>query len=369
MKTKILLIVLAFSSFIIVDGKSLSYFLSSRDGERSENLGVHVVIRGPLKEKVIIFCQPKTGCTLATPPTPATPVLPALPSIQESRIKGIQTGGQMSKTDPRKPIWLKDIPNSQQGSKGNQIFQKITESRKTLISEINVSPTPVVSESKRNHTPVRLIKSCHFDKIKKCTNLEWLKFWNSGMADSNSISQSAGSNKTPMSEKESPNQTRTTTTELTKDQMAKSNIQISSKTEKESINLRSKVPSEMTRDQIHRVKICYFDKFEQCTREDWYKFLKGNHELSKSQLIGSGQTSKTEKGTINLPSKSISELTKEREGKLQLIRSGSELTRDQKATVKICNFEKFERCTRKEWYEFLKDNNGLNWQLSKSQLI
>ena len=274
----------------------------------------------------------------------------------------------MSKTDPRKPIWLKDIPNPKQGSKGNQIFQKITESRKTLIKEKNESPKPVVSELRRNQTSVRLIKSCHFDKIEKCTNLEWLEFWNSRMADSNSIPQPAGSNKTPMIEKESQNQ-ENQAKKLTKDQMAKSNIQISSKTEKELINLRSKVPSELTRDQIHRVKICYFDKFEQCTREDWNKFLKGNHELSKSQLLGSGQTSKTEKGTINLPSKSISELTKEREGKLQLIRSGSELTKDQKATVKICNFEKFDRCTRKEWYEFLKDNNGLNWQLSKSQLI
>ena len=62
-------------------------------------------------------------------------------------------------------------------------------------------------------------------------------------------------------------------------------------------------------------------------------------------------------------------LTKERERKLQLTGSGSELAKNQKATVKICNFEKFERCTRKEWHEPLKGNIGLNWQLSKSQLI
>ena len=57
---------------------------------------------------------------------------------------------------------------------------------------------------------------------------------------SNSISPSEESNKTPMTEKESPkqeNQAKTTATELTKDQMAKSNlIQISSKTEKEWMN-------------------------------------------------------------------------------------------------------------------------------------
>ena len=351
----------------MADGKSLFHFSSSSAMGRSENQGKHVVIKDPLKEKVLILCQPKTGCSLATPPTPA------LSSVQESRIKEIQTGGKMSRTDPRKPIWLKDIPKPKQGSKGNQIFQKIIESRKTVIKEKNESPTPAVSELKRNQTSVRLIKSCHFDKIEKCTNLEWLEFWNSRIADSNSIPQPAGSNKTPMIEKESQNQenqiNQAKTTELTKDQMAKPNlIQISSKTEKESINLHPKVPSELTRDQIPRVKICDFDKFERCTREDWYKFIKGNQELSKGQL-GSGQTSKTEKQPINLPSKSLSELTKERERKLQLIGSGSELTKDQKATVKICNFKRFERCTQKEWYEFLKSNIGLNWQLSKSQLI
>ena len=156
----------------------------------------------------------------------------------------------MSKTDPRKPIWFKDIQNPKQGSKGNQIFRKITESWKTLIKEKNESPTPVVSELRRNQASVRLTKSCHFDRIKKCTNLEWLEFWNSRMADSNSIPQPAGSNKTPMTQ----NQENQAKTELTKDQMAKSNlIQISSKTEKESINLHSKVPSELTRDQIKRL--------------------------------------------------------------------------------------------------------------------
>ena len=211
MKTKILLIVFGFSIFIMADGKSLFPFLPSSAKGRSEN--------------------------------------------QESRIKEFQTGGKMSKADPRKPIWLKDIPNPKQGSKGNQIFQKITESRKTLIKEKNESPKPVVSELRRNQTSVRLIKSCHFDKIEKCTNLEWLEFWNSRMADSNSIPQPAGSNKTPMIEKESQNQeNRAKTTELTKDQMAKSNlIQISAETEKESINRHSKVPSELTRDQIKKL--------------------------------------------------------------------------------------------------------------------
>ena len=282
---------------------------------------------------------------------------------QESRIKEFQTGGKMSKADPRKPIWSKDIPNQKQGSTGNQIFQKITESRKTLIKGKNKSLT----EFRRNQTAVKLTKSCHFDKIEKCSNLEWLEFWDSIMAGSNSIPRPAGSNKNPMIEKESQNQAKTK--ELTKDQMTKSNsIQISSKTEKESINLHSKAPSKLTRDQIHRVKICYFDKFERCTLEDWYKFIKSKQELSKGQL-GSGQTSKTEKELKNLPSKSLLELTKQRERKLQLIGSGSELTKDQKATVKVCSFEEFERCTRKEWYEFLKGNIGLNWQLSKSQLI
>ena len=282
---------------------------------------------------------------------------------QESRIKEFQTGGKMSKADPRKPIWSKDIPNQKQGSTGNQIFQKITESRKTLIKGKNKSLT----EFRRNQTAVKLTKSCHFDKIEKCSNLEWLEFWDSIMAGSNSIPRPAGSNKNPMIEKESQNQAKTK--ELTKDQMAKSNsIQISSKTEKESINLHSKAPSKLTRDQIHRVKVCYFDKFERCTLEDWYKFIKSKQELSKGQL-GSGQTSKTEKELKNLPSKSLLELTKQRERKLQLIGSGSELTKDQKATVKVCSFEEFERCTRKEWYEFLKGNIGLNWQLSKSQLI
>ena len=245
---------------------------------------------------------------------------------------------QGMQVDPRKPIWLKDIPKPKQGSKGNQIFRKIIESMKTLIEEKNESPTPVVAELKRNQTSVRLIKSCHFGKIGKCTNLEWLEFWNSKIG-SNSMTKQAGSNKTPMIEKQSQNQeNQAKTTELTNDQMAKSNfIQISSKTEKESINLHSKVPSELTRDKIPTVKICHFDKFERCTREDWYKFIK--------------------------------ELKKERERKLQLIGSGSELTKDQKATGKICNYEKLERCTRKEWYEFLKSNNGLNWQLSKSQLL
>ena len=285
---------------------------------------------------------------------------------QESRIKEFQTGGKMSKADPRKPIWSKDIPNQKQGSTGNQIFQKITESRKTLIKGKNKSLT----EFRRNQTAVKLTKSCHFDKIEKCSNLEWLEFWDSIMAGSNSIPRPAGSNKNPMIEKESQNQeNQAKTKELTKDQMAKSNsIQISSKTEKESINLHSKAPSKLTRDQIHRVKVCYFDKFERCTLEDWYKFIKSKQELSKGQL-GSGQTSKTEKELKNLPSKSLLELTKQRERKLQLIGSGSELTKDQKATVKVCSFEEFERCTRKEWYEFFKGNIGLNWQLSKSQLI
>ena len=279
MKTKILLIVLGFSIFIMADGKSLFHFSLSKG--RSENQGMHV--------------------------------------------------------DPRKPIWLKDIPKPKQGSKGNQIFRKIIESMKTLIEEKNESPTPVVAELKRNQTSVRLIKSCHFGKIGKCTNLEWLEFWNSKIG-SNSMPKQAGSNKTPMMEKQSQNQAKTTG--LTKDQMAKSNLnQISSKTEKESINLHTKLPLELTRDQIHRVKICNFDKFELCTREEWYKFIKGNQEHSKGQS-GSRQTSKG---------------------------SGSELTKDQKAMVKICNFEK--RCSQKEWYEFLQDNNGLNWQLSKSQLI
>ena len=193
----------------MVDGKSLFHTLSFGAGGGSENQGVHIVIKGPLKEKVLILCQPETGCSLAIP---TTPVLSAL-SNQESRIKEIQTKGKMSKTDPRKPIWLKDIPNSRQGSKGNQVFQKIKESRKTVTSEKNESPTPVVSELRRNPTSVRLTKSCHFDRIKKCTNLEWLEFWNSRMADSNSIPQPAGSNKTP----------------------------------------NSKVPSELTRDQIKRL--------------------------------------------------------------------------------------------------------------------
>jgi hypothetical protein len=365
MKTKILLTLLGFSIFIIVDGKSLFHSFSSSAGGRSENQGVNIVVKGPLKEKVLILCQPKTGCSLATP---ATPILPSLSSNQESRINEFQMRGKMSKSDPRKPIWLKDIPKSQQGSKGNQIFRKIKESRKNLISEENEPSTPVVSELRRNQASVRLVKSCYFEKINKCTNLEWIKFWNSGMVGSNSIPQSAGSSKIPMTEKESPKEHMPKSSELTKDQIGKSNlIQISSKTERELVNLHSKVPSELTRNQIHRTKICYFDKFERCSREDWYKFLKGNRELSKSQLIGSGQTPKTEEESIDLPSKSISELTRERERKLQLI--GSELTKDQKATVKICNFEKFERCTRKEWYEFLKGNNGLNWQLSKSQLI
>ena len=347
----------------MADGKSLFHLSSFSAKGRSENQGVHKLIKDRMKEKILILCQTKTGCSLATPPTPA---LLTLQSVQESRIKEIQTGRKMSKTDPRKPIWLKDIPKPKQGSKGYQIFRKITESRKPLIKEKNESPTPVVAELKRNQTSARLIKSCHFDKIEKCNNLEWLEFWNSR----NSMPQPAGSNKTPMTQKESQNQeNQAKTTELTKDHMAKSNlIQISSKTGKESINLHSKVPSELTRHQSHRVKTCYFDKFERCTLEDWYKFIKGNQELSKGRLV-SGQTSKTEKEPINLPSKSQSELTKERERKLQLIGSGSELTKDQKATVKICSFKKFGRCTRKEWYEFLKGNNGLNWQLSKSQLI
>ena len=194
MKTKILLIVLGFSIFIVADSKSLFPFLSSSSEGWSEN--------------------------------------------QESRLKEFQTEGKMSKTDPRKPIW----------------FRKIPESRKTLIKGKNKSPTPVVSELRRNPTSVRLTKSCHFDRIKKCTNLEWLEFWNSRMADSNSIPQPAGSNKTPMIEKESQNQENQAKTELTKDQMVKSNlIQISSKTEKESINLDSKVPSELKRDQIKRL--------------------------------------------------------------------------------------------------------------------
>ena len=224
---------------------------------------------------------------------------------------------QGMQVDPRKPIWLKDIPKPKQGSKGNQIFRKIIESMKTLIEEKNESPTPVVAELKRNQTSVRLIKSCHFGKIGKCTNLEWLEFWNSKIG-SNSMTKQAGSNKSPMIEKQSQNQeNQAKTTDFTKNQMDKSNLQISSKTEKESINLHSKVPSKLTRDQIPRVKICYFDKYEQCTREDWYRYIKGNQELSKGQL-GSGQTSKTEKEPINLPSKSQSELTKERERKLRL---------------------------------------------------
>ena len=77
---------------------------------------------------------------------------------------------QGMQVDPRKPIWLKDIPKPKQGSKGNQIFRKIIESMKTLIEEKNESPTPVVAELKRNQTSVRLIKSCHFGKIGKCTN-------------------------------------------------------------------------------------------------------------------------------------------------------------------------------------------------------
>ena len=301
MKTKILLIVLGFSISVMADGKSLFHFSLSKG--RSENQGMHV--------------------------------------------------------DPRKPIWLKDIPKPKQGSKGNQIFRKIIESMKTLIEEKNESPTPVVAELKRNQTSVRLIKSCHFGKIGKCTNLEWLEFWNSKIG-SNSMTKQAGSNKTPMIEKESQNQeNHAKTTELTNNQMAKSNlIQISSKTEKELKNLHSKIPSELTRDQIHRVKICYFEKFERCTREEWYKFLKGIQRISK-----------TEKESINLPSKSLSELKKERERKLQIIQSGSELTKDQKATPKMCSFKKFEKCTRKEWHEFLKGNGGLTWQLSKSQLI
>ena len=185
MKTIILLTVLGLSIFIAADGKSLFPFLSSSAEGWSEN--------------------------------------------QESRIKEFQTEGKMSKTDPRKPIWLKDIPNSKQEFKGNQIFQKITDSRKTLIKENTKIPTPVVSELRRNPTSVRLIKSCHFDRIKKCTNLEWLEFWNSRMAHSNSISQPAGSQN---------QKNQATTTELSKDQ------------KKESINLHSKVPSELTRDQI-----------------------------------------------------------------------------------------------------------------------
>ena len=324
MKTEIILIILSFSIFIVADGKSLFPFLSFSAKGRSEN--------------------------------------------QESRIKEFQTGGKISKIDPRKPIWLKDIPNQKQGSKGNQIFRKITESRKTLIKGNNKSPLPVVSELSRNQTSVKLTKSCHFDKTEKCTNLEWLEFWNSIMAGSNSTPQPVGSNKTPMIEKESQNQeNHAKTTELTNNQMAKSNlIQISSKTEKESINLHSKAPSELTRDQSHRVKTCYFENFERCTLEEWYRFIKGNKKLSKGQL-GSGQTSTKE--PKNLPSKSLMELTKERERKLRLTASGSELAKNQKATVKICNFEKFERCTQKEWHELLKGNIGLNWQLSKSQLI
>ena len=362
MKTKILLIVLGFSISVMSDGKSLFHLSSFSAKARSENQGVHNVIKDRMKEKILILCQSKTGCSLATPPTP---VLLTLPSIQESRIKEIQTGGKMSMTDPRKPIWLKDISKPKQGSKRNQIFRKIAESRQPLIKEENKTPTPVVAELKRNQTSVRLIKSCHFDNIEKCNNLEWLEFWNSR----NSMPQPAGSNKTPMTQKESQNQeNQAKTTDFTKNQMDKSNLQISSKTEKESINLHSKVPSKLTRDQIPRVKICYFDKYERCTREDWYRYIKGNQELSKGQL-GSGQTSKTEKEPINLPSKSQSELTKERERKLQLIGSGSELAKDPKATVKICSFKNFGRCTRKEWYEFLKGNNGLIWQLSKSHLI
>ena len=336
---------------MMVDGKPLFNSLTFSASGRSENQGVNIVIKGPLKEKVLILCQPKNGCSLATP---ATPVPSALPN-QELRIKEIQTKGKMSKLDPRKPIWL--IANLKQG---NQIFRKIKESRKNLTNKKNESPKPVVSELRRNQTSVKLIKPCHLDKINKCTNSEWYKFWNSGMADLNSITPSAGSNKTPMTEKESQNQeNQVKTTELIKDQMTKSkSIQISSKTEKEIMNLHSKIPSELTRDQINRVKICFFEKFERCTREEWYKFLKGNHEISK-----------TERDIINLPSKSLSELKKERERKLQLIRSGSEFTKDQKATVKICNFEKFEGCTREEWHEFLKGNGGLTWQLSKSQLI
>ena len=330
---------------MMVDGKPLFNSLTFSASGRSENQGVNIVIKGPLKENVLILCQPKNGCSLANPTTPVPSVLPN----QESRIKEIQTKGKMSKLDPRKPIWL--IANLKQG---NQIFRKIKESRKNLTNEKKESPTPVVSELRRNQTSEKLIKPCHLEKIKKCTNSEWFEFWNSGMAES------AGSNKTPMTGKESPNQeNQPKTTELTKDQMAKSNsVQISPKTEKELMNLHSTIPSELTRDQIHRVKICYFEKFERCTREEWYKFLKGNHRISK-----------TEKESINLPSKSLSELKKERERKLQIIRSGSEVTKDQKATVKICNFEKFETCTREEWHEFLKGNGGLTWQLSKGHLI
>ena len=158
MKTKILLIVLGFSISVMSDGKSLFPFLSSSAEGWSEN--------------------------------------------QESRIKEFQTEGKMSKTDPRKPIWLKDIPKPKQGSKGNQIFRKIIESMKTLIEEKNESPTPVVAELKRNQTSVRLIKSCHFDNIEKCNNLEWLEFWNSRMAHSNSISQPAGSQNQKMTRSE-----------------------------------------------------------------------------------------------------------------------------------------------------------------------
>ena len=114
MKTKILLIVLGFSISVMSDGKSLFHLSSFSAKARSENQGVHNVIKDRMKEKILILCQSKTGCSLATPPTP---VLLTLPSIQESRIKEIQTGGKMSMTDPRKPIWLKDISKPKQGSK------------------------------------------------------------------------------------------------------------------------------------------------------------------------------------------------------------------------------------------------------------
>ena len=228
---------------MIIDGKPLFNSLTFSASGRSENQGVYIVRKGPLKEKVLILCQPKNGCSLANP---ATTVRSAL-SNQESTIKEIQTKGKMSKLNPRKPIWL--IANLKQG---NPIFQKIKESRKNLTNE---SPTPVVSELRRNQTSVKLIKSCHFGKVKKCTNSEWFKFWNSGMADSNLITQPAGSNKTPMTEKESPNQENQAN----------------------------------TKDQKATVKICNFEKFEKCTRKEWHEFLKGNGgltwQLSKGHLI------------------------------------------------------------------------------------
>ena len=246
MNTKTILIFLSFSICIRVDGKPLFNSLTFSASGRSENQGVYIVRKGPLKEKVLILCQPKNGCSLANP---ANTVRSAL-SNQESTIKQIQTKEKMSKLNPRKPIWL--IANLKQG---NQIFRKIKESRKKLTNEKNESPTLVVSELRRNQTSVKLIKSCHFDKVKKCTNSEWFKFWNSGMADSNSITQSAGSNKTPMTEKESPNQENQAN----------------------------------TKDQKATVKICNFEKFEKCTRKEWHEFLKGNGgltwQLSKSQLI------------------------------------------------------------------------------------